>query len=184
MRSVCHYVVFPTDLGWMGLAGANDRVQRLTFGHASMTAARRALGELPRGAQRDPLWFSELVERLQAYARGAFDEFRDVAVEVDDGATEFTRAVIEQCRHIPAGATLTYGQLATIAGRPGAARAVGNVMRTNRVPIIIPCHRVVGSGGKLHGYSALGGLEMKRRLLDLEVSARVWEAVQTVTGGA
>ncbi len=84
--------------------------------------------------------------------------------------TAFQRAVIDHCRRIPRGEVLTYGQLAERAGYPRSARAVGNVMATNRVPLIVPCHRVVGAGGNLGGFSAPQGLQMKRRLLRLEGS--------------
>jgi len=174
-----HYVTFPSELGWMALAGADGRVARLTFGHKSETGARRALGGLPTGAQRDDVWFGELVERLQAYARGALDDFRDVAIDCDD-LTEFAAMVIDGCRQIPPGATVSYGALAAACGRRGAARAVGNVMRTNRVPIIVPCHRVVGGDGRMHGYSATGGIDTKRHLIELEVSSRVWAGVAEV----
>ena len=78
--------------------------------------------------------------------------------------------MIHQCRLIPYGQVLTYGELAERAGSPRAARAVGNVMRTNRFPLIVPCHRVVGAAGALGGYSAPTGLKMKRRLLRLEAA--------------
>ena len=75
--------------------------------------------------------------------------------------------MIDACRAIPRGETLTYGQLAAKAGYPGAARAVGQVMARNCLPLLIPCHRVVGSNG-LHGFSAPGGLATKQRLLEIE----------------
>jgi methylated-DNA-[protein]-cysteine S-methyltransferase len=86
--------------------------------------------------------------------------------------TDFQRKVLDACRAIPPGETLSYAELAVIAGAPGAARAVGNVMRTNRIPLVIPCHRVVGSGGSLGGYSAPDGLAMKRKLLEREATSR------------
>lgn len=82
--------------------------------------------------------------------------------------TPFHREVLERCAQIPAGQTLTYGELAALAGRPRAARAVGSAMARNRWPLIIPCHRVLGSDGRLTGYSGTGGIETKRRLLGLE----------------
>lgn len=175
-----HYVTFSSELDWMGLAGRSERVSQLTFGHRNELAARRDL-KLPRGAVRDDLWFGELVERLQAYARGSLDDFRDVAVEVEL-RTEFAAMVSDCCRQIPPGATISYAELAKAVGRRGAARAVANVMRTNRVPIIIPCHRVVGSDGKMHGYSAAGGIATKRQLLDLELATRVRAGVVDVIG--
>ena len=86
------------------------------------------------------------------------------------GMTPFQADVIDACRMIEWGETCTYGELAARVGRPGAARAVGNVMRRNRVPLVVPCHRVVGRGGRLVGYSAPGGVELKSRLLRLEAS--------------
>lgn len=180
MSSPLHYVLFPTELGWMALAGEGRIVRRLVFGYATPAAARRALGTALDDASRDEVWFAELVERLQAYAVGARDDFRDIRLDLSD-STEFQRRVIEQCRKIPPGLTVSYAQLAAAVGRSRAARAVGNVMRSNPVPLIVPCHRVVGSGGSLGGYSAQGGLKTKRRLLDLETAGWVREAAAALT---
>jgi methylated-DNA-[protein]-cysteine S-methyltransferase len=87
-----------------------------------------------------------------------------------DDLTEFQRRVLRACFEIPAGSTWTYGRLARAVGSAGAARAVGGVMSRNRWPLLIPCHRVVGSSGKLVGYSGTGGLATKQRLLELESS--------------
>jgi len=87
------------------------------------------------------------------------------------GVSEFHREVLKLCHAIPVGETLTYGQLAKLAGSPHAARAVGGAMARNRWPLIIPCHRVVGSSGKLTGYSGEGGLKTKHRLLEHEFHA-------------
>jgi methylated-DNA-[protein]-cysteine S-methyltransferase len=105
-------------------------------------------------------------------ARRQLDEYfdgkrRDFELEVDlRPAREFGRAVLEQLARVPYGVLTTYGQLAAKAGRPRAARAVGTVMNRNPVPIVLPCHRVVGSTGSLVGYA--GGLDRKRALLELE----------------
>jgi methylated-DNA-[protein]-cysteine S-methyltransferase len=81
--------------------------------------------------------------------------------------TLFTRRVLSVVRSIPAGRVATYGDVAVLAGRTGAARAVGNVMRGCEDPSV-PCHRVVAAGGKLGGFSAAGGTVTKRRLLEIE----------------
>ena len=78
----------------------------------------------------------------------------------------FHADVLRELALVPYGRTDTYGELARRAGRPGAARAVGTVMNRNPIPIVLPCHRIVGANGSLTGYA--GGLEVKRRLLDLE----------------
>jgi methylated-DNA-[protein]-cysteine S-methyltransferase len=78
----------------------------------------------------------------------------------------FTLSVLEELARVPYGETTTYGDLAARVGRPRAARAVGTVMNRNRIPIVLPCHRVVGSTGSLVGYA--GGLDRKTQLLELE----------------
>ena len=99
-------------------------------------------------------------------------DFRDVAV--DPGAlTPFWEVVVRQCREIPYGRTMSYGQLAARAQSPRAARAVGNCMARNRIPLIIPCHRVIAASGGPGPYSAPGGTAMKRRLLLLEARGLV-----------
>lgn len=80
--------------------------------------------------------------------------------------TEFQERVWRELEKIPYGATVTYGELARLLGQPGASRAVGTANGRNPIPIVIPCHRVVASGGGLGGYG--GGLPLKRRLLELE----------------
>jgi methylated-DNA-[protein]-cysteine S-methyltransferase len=112
-------------------------------------------------------WNDALVQKLQAYARGVPETFSDV--EIDPGqCTEFQLQVIRACRRIPWGGTVSYRELALRAGFPRAARAVGNCMAANRIPLVVPCHRVLGADGRLHGYSGPDGLAMKRRLLQLE----------------
>jgi methylated-DNA-[protein]-cysteine S-methyltransferase len=109
---------------------------------------------------------------LEAFAEGQADDFADVRVW-SERWTPFQRRVLDRCRRIPYGQTRSYAELATAAGSPGAARAVGRTMATNPIPLVIPCHRVVGSGGDLCGFSAVGGLDAKRRLLDLEKAVAV-----------
>jgi methylated-DNA-[protein]-cysteine S-methyltransferase len=179
MVDVVRYVVFPSELGWMGLAGSGDRLLRLTFGNPTAAAAKRGLKLPARASVRDDVWYGELVERLQAYARGAREDFRDVTID-HARFTDFQRRVIDECRRIPPGATMSYGRLAEMAGRAGAARAVGNVMRTNPTPLVVPCHRVVAGNGKPHGYSAAEGIATKRKLLEMEITAWVWEGLNSL----
>jgi methylated-DNA-[protein]-cysteine S-methyltransferase len=155
----------------MGLLGQGDRLEQLTFGHASAQEALRALDPDLTGTARRGTWNPSLVARLKAYAAGRPDDFADVSV-TPGATTEFRRRVLDCCRRIPYGQTLTYGQLASRVGSPGAARAVGNCMATNRIPLIIPCHRVIPSGAGLGGYSAASGTAMKRRLLDMEAGEK------------
>jgi len=163
---------FATSLGWMALVGRGSVLRRLTFGHASARAAIDALEPELLEMARPGDWNPPLVEQLQAYAAGVVVEFDEI--ELDPGSlSPFRRRVLRQCRRIPYGQTLTYGQLAARAGSPGAARAVGGCMAANRIPVIIPCHRVVSSGGRIGGFSAVRGVRTKQRLLAME--ARVAE---------
>ena len=172
--------VFSTALGWMALvtesvtsgsrgrgpALTNTVVTQLSFGHVTPLAARRAL-ERSSGAEGERAKLSAIAKRLQAYADGEPDDFIDIEVR-DYATTDFKRAVIERCRAIPYGETMTYGELAYAVDAPRAARAVGNCMATNRVPILVPCHRVLATGGRLGGYSAGEGVRLKLRLLEME----------------
>jgi methylated-DNA-[protein]-cysteine S-methyltransferase len=112
-------------------------------------------------------------DQLRAYFAGELTAFT-VPVEVR-GGSEFERAVWERIAAIPYGEMQTYGAIATALGDPGAARAVGTACNRNPVPVIVPCHRVVGAGGRMVGFG--GGLDRKRRLLELEARIalqRMW----------
>ena len=111
----------------------------------------------------DPM-LDGLKTKLQQYFDGQrvlFDEPLDLRE-----ATAFQRRVWSVVRDIPYGEPRSYGQIAHQAGSPGAARAIGQAMATNPVPIVVPCHRVIGSDGDLRGFG--GGLDLKRRLLEME----------------
>jgi methylated-DNA-[protein]-cysteine S-methyltransferase len=163
--------VFRTDLGWMAILCHDQVLQRVTFGHKSASAAEAALaadpGELASPVPHNKCWHGALIAALTEVAAGVTVDFSDVRVD-DRRWTPFQRKVLAACRRIPLGETRTYAELAATVGSPKAARAVGRVMATNPVPIVIPCHRVVGSGGGLGGFSAMGGLATKRKLLALE----------------
>jgi methylated-DNA-[protein]-cysteine S-methyltransferase len=107
---------------------------------------------------------TKLASDLVVYFRDGKADFSGYRFDLA-GMTPFKRSVMDALFRIPAGETMTYGELAEAAGRPGAARAVGHVMATNPIPLIFPCHRVVATDG-LGGFT--GGLELKRKLLKLE----------------
>jgi O-6-methylguanine DNA methyltransferase len=108
-------------------------------------------------------WTMQAAEELQAYFAGSLRVFR---VPLDMQGTDFQLAVWKELSKIPFGETRSYRQVAECVGRPKAVRAVGAANGSNPVAIIVPCHRVIGSGGKLTGYG--GGLPLKKRLLELE----------------
>jgi methylated-DNA-[protein]-cysteine S-methyltransferase len=107
----------------------------------------------------------ELVERLQAYFEGNPDSFDDVDLDLEY-ETPFLERCAQELRAIPRGEVVTYGELAALAGAPGAARAAGSFCARNRLGLFVPCHRVVSAGG-LGSYGSYG-VEYKRRLLEVE----------------
>ena len=106
-----------------------------------------------------------LAERMRDWFAGAEDDFLDVELELD-GCTPFQLAAVDALRRVPRGEVVTYGELAALAGSPGAARAIGTLCATNRFAVIVPCHRVVSASG-IGGYGSLGEA-YKRRLLRLD----------------
>jgi methylated-DNA-[protein]-cysteine S-methyltransferase len=106
-----------------------------------------------------------LLERFQAYFRGDPVGFGDVALDLD-WCTPFQQAIAETLRAVPHGETVTYGELAALAGFPNAQRAAGSFCARNRYSLLVPCHRVVAADG-LGSYGS-AGVEVKRRLLELE----------------
>jgi methylated-DNA-[protein]-cysteine S-methyltransferase len=160
---------FRTPLGWCAMLGRGRELRAMAFVHRSAATAMAHLdGKLTVDARRSN-WNRLLAQRLIAALEGEVDEFTDVEVD-DSHLTQFSRRVAAACRRIPWGETRSYGELAALAGRPGAARAVGRVMSQNRTPLIVPCHRVIASGGRLGGFSAPQGIALKRRLLTLETA--------------
>jgi methylated-DNA-[protein]-cysteine S-methyltransferase len=107
----------------------------------------------------------DLIERIQAYFAGEPVSFEDVEIDLE-WCTPFQRAIAETLRRIPHGEVVTYGELAALAGYPNAQRAAGTFCAHNRVPLVIPCHRVVSADG-IGSYGSLGP-GFKRRLLALE----------------
>jgi methylated-DNA-[protein]-cysteine S-methyltransferase len=126
--------------------------------------------ELPRPASTDFVANSHLpiVDRLQRYFAGEPETFDDVEVDLEYETPFLTRCA-EALRAVPRGEVVTYGELAALAGAPGAARAAGSFCARNRLGLFVPCHRVVSAGG-LGSYGSLG-LAYKKRLLELEHAA-------------
>lgn len=159
--------LFMSDLGWISTVGSGGVLHRVLFGFSSERAAWQALDRCGINGCRTRRWNPVLADRLREFARGNPQQFDDVQVDLSSYTT-FAREVLTACRQIRWGQTKTYAELAAACGSPGAARAVGNVMAANRFPLVVPCHRVVAAGGRLGGFSAPQGVQMKERLLGTE----------------
>jgi methylated-DNA-[protein]-cysteine S-methyltransferase len=158
---------FNTSVGWCAMLGRGDILRALVFGHASSDAALAHVEKKLATDARRSRWNRALVRRITVMLEGEPDNFSDVQIDFEH-FTSFGRQVIRNCRRIAWGQTRSYAELAASAGSPGAARAVGQLMATNRTPLVVPCHRVIASGGRIGGFSAPQGLAMKRRLIALE----------------
>lgn len=155
-------VAFDTRLGTCALRWTDAGV-------ASVRLPSPRTAELPRLAESQPVPGSihAAIEGIIAVLHGRPVDLGFVVLD-DRGLDGFRRAVYAATRTIPPGSTVTYGDIARAIGQPGAARDVGTALASNPFPIVVPCHRVVGAGGKLAGFSAPGGRATKRRLLELE----------------
>ena len=152
-----------SPLGPLCVAASDDGLCRISFPDA---VANRTRAERPRvapSAARKAL-LDRIRRALDRYFSGAREDFE--GIPLDPGGTQFQRRVWDCLRTIPAGETRSYGEIARAIGRPRAVRAVGSANRVNPIPIVVPCHRVIGADGSLVGFG--GGLHRKRFLLDLE----------------
>jgi methylated-DNA-[protein]-cysteine S-methyltransferase len=152
-----YYTWFDSPVGTLLLAGSSAGLKLVSFGAGS------------RARSVDPDWqvdnaaFVEVVDQLQSYFAG---ERKNFALDLVLEGTDFQKKVWTALQEIPYGETISYKKLAEAVGRPKAVRAVGAANGANPIPIIIPCHRVIGNDGSLTGFG--GGLPLKKQLLELE----------------
>lgn len=169
MTQQLNYTIFNTDMGWVGMLASAKGLLGITLPQCSTQEACQLLGDSVNRATWSLHLFKDLVERLKVYFSGQRTTFPD---KLDlSQATHFQREVWEITRRIPYGETRSYAWVAEQIKKPRAARAVGQALGKNPLPVIVPCHRVVASDGKLGGFS--GGVEMKMRLLSREASANI-----------
>jgi methylated-DNA-[protein]-cysteine S-methyltransferase len=163
------FTLFDTALGRCGIAWDERGIAALELPGRDDAATRRRLRRSAPGAT-DAAPPPDVAAAIDAIVRLFDGEAADLsAVALDlDGVPEFDRRVYAVTRTIPAGETLSYGEIAARLGEPGAAQAVGRALGRNPFPIVVPCHRVLAANGALHGFSAPGGLATKRRMLALE----------------
>jgi methylated-DNA-[protein]-cysteine S-methyltransferase len=164
-----HYCLFETAIGPCGIAWTDDGLTRLQLPESSRDATERRLqkraGNTGPGLPPPPI--RRAITDLQSYMIGDRVDF--AAVPIDwTGVSPFHLRIYEATRALGWGETASYGEIARRAGPPVVARAVGQAMSRNPVPVIMPCHRVLAAGRKIGGFSAHGGAVTKERLLALE----------------
>lgn len=168
MQEPAKYVIFRTQWGYFGLAGTDSALRRTCLPERQRHRVEaQLLRDLP-AARLDRAFFKPLQEQIAAYYEGSRVDFgTEIPVRLD-GFTTFGTSVLEACRRIKPGRTMSYAELARTIGRPRASRAVGGALARNPLPLIIPCHRVLRTDGSLGGFSAPGGIPVKKKMLDLE----------------
>lgn len=163
------YCLRQCPVGWLALLGTDRGLRRVSL-QPEPGEALAGLGESAQCAVDSPAAFAGALAAFDAYFAGDTAALEGVKVELTD-ASPFFAAAWQACRGIPPGETRSYQWLAEAAGNPKASRAAGQAMAKNPLPLVIPCHRVVGSGGGLHGYGG-GGVGVKTRLLEMERQQR------------
>lgn len=160
------YTVVDTTWGagliaWTPSGIAHVELPRGTFERIAARGSSAGTFARPTGFAADA------ARRMRDYFGGEPVDFDDLPLDLD-AVAPFARKVYAVARSIARGKTETYGDVAARIGSPGASRAVGGALGRNPVPLVVPCHRVVGAGGRLGGFSATGGIALKRRMLALE----------------
>ncbi len=164
------YCLFDTAIGRCGIAWGPRGVLGVQLPEKTHEATRtRLMRHCPAAEPSDapPKPIARAVEEIQALLRGEQKNLRSIQLDIAHIAP-FNARVYETARAIAPGQTRTYGEIARAIGEPNAARAVGQALGRNPFAIVVPCHRVVGAGDKLVGFSANGGIVTKLRMLEIE----------------
>lgn len=161
------YARFDTVLGRCGIVWTNRGIARIQLPERDEELALRRLAH-GGGTQTDPPEpIVATIRDIVLHLGGQPQDFSGVELDLN-GVAGFPRRVYAAARKIEAGRTATYGEIAELAGSPGQARAVGRALGANPIPLVVPCHRVVASGGRMGGFSAPGGVVTKAKLLAIE----------------
>ncbi len=166
------YTLFETEIGWTGLVWADKGLIGVHLPERDVEAARRGLlRRFPDASEATaPEALAPVMDRIRALLHGDKVDLSDAPLDIAR-VPDFNAKVYAIAQAIPAGETLTYGEIATRLGDKLLARDVGAALGQNPWPIIVPCHRVTAAGGKLGGFSARGGAHTKLKLLTIEGAA-------------
>jgi len=164
------YALIDTDLGTFGLAWTEHGVARVALPSADRARTEIWISREPAEPGFPDKALSALPEMIRRYAAGELVDFSAVPVDLSE-VPEFNRRVYAEALKLGYGETTTYGAIARTLGDLTFARAVGHALGANPIPLIIPCHRVLASGGRTGGFSSPGGVSAKMRMLALEHAA-------------
>ncbi len=167
-----YFAIFPTPIGHCGIAWRDESVVATHLPEGTSSATAASLAQRAKASEGEPpLAVQDAIASITALLEGANVDLADIVCDFN-GIEPFSAAVYRATRAIPAGQTLTYGEIAANVGDKQLARKVGTVLGRNPLPIIVPCHRVIGANGKLTGFSAHGGIDTKKKILEIEGAAK------------
>jgi methylated-DNA-[protein]-cysteine S-methyltransferase len=163
------FAIFDTAVGPCAVGWGERGIDRAWLAEGTADACRsRIVRKYPDAVETaPPAAVAATIGRVQALLEGSKDDLTDIELDWTQ-VPGFDRSVLEICRAIPPGETLTYGDIARRLGDLALARGVGQALGRNPFPIIVPCHRVLGSDGKVGGFSANGGVQTKLKMLTIE----------------
>lgn len=173
MQKPTKYTVFRTKWGFFGLAGDESGLCRTCLPAPKAELVKAHLLEDCPELSFEPAFCRALQGQIAAYFEGRLQSFDLDLPLVLDGLAPFSRSVLASCRNVQFGQVITYHELARRAGRPAASRAVGSALARNPLPLLIPCHRIIRTDGKLGGFSAPGGIGLKQKMIEFERSSRL-----------
>jgi len=165
MQKVIKFTIFETKWGYFGLAGCKNGLLKTHLPLRNRQTVEKYLLRGLSNCRYEKSFFQSLVLQIRDYFEGRSVEFNRQVPLIIDRPGEFSRQVLFACRDIKFGRTISYSKLAESIGRVGAGRAVGRALAANPLPLIVPCHRVICSNGRIGGFSAAGGQNLKKKLL-------------------
>ena len=170
MDNAIEYAIFKVKGGYFGLLATENGIGRSCLPLLHREDVKKVLlAEYPN-AVNAPGVKKQLQDEITAYFKGIYVNFAGSILDLSQ-MTPFARSVLAACRKIPFGTTCTYAQLAKKANKPNAIRAAATVMAKNPIPLIIPCHRIIRSDGSIGRFSAQGGTDLKKKLIEMEAVA-------------
>ncbi len=153
-----------TEYGLLSIEGDNEKLHSIRMKDPQESHISGAAMDL----RTIPEWASKAIGEILRYLQEGEGDLSSIPLDWSR-LTPFERSALQEAQKIPAGETITYGELARRIDRPNAARAVGGALSRNPFLLAAPCHRIIGADGKMRGFSAEGGIDLKARLLNLEL---------------
>ena len=166
-KKTYYYTIFKTRCGYFGLCSTENGLFRTCLPVKSKSLCQKLLTKGLDNPAFKKLLLHPLQKVIIDYYKGTYVDFKKSQIDWSQ-FTPFTMKVLQACSKVTYGQTITYKELARLAGWPKAIRAAAGVMARNPIPLLIPCHRILSSDGSLHGFSAPGGLKTKKKMLILE----------------